>query len=130
LGHTQIEIVNADFFEFAKSTEQGSYDLVLLDAPCSNLGVLARKPDVRWWLKSETLESLVALQKNLLDSAKKLVAVNGFLIYSTCTIARAENELQIAQFLRENRDFELVEQKRFLPEIHGRQGAFKAVLKK
>ena len=129
LGHTKIKIVNSDFIKFAEKTKD-KFDLVLLDVPCSNLGVLARKPDVRWRLKPEDLESLTKLQDELLQAGSKLVAPKGYLIYSTCTLLRTENEERIKEFLKNNPEYKLIEEKLWLPEISDRLGAYRAIHQK
>lgn len=69
-----------------------SFDRVLLDAPCSGLGVLRRRPDARWRVSPDDVDDLAALQRRLLDAAADLVRPGGTLIYSVCTLTRAESE--------------------------------------
>ena len=76
----------------------GSFDLVLVDAPCSNSGVLARRPEARWRYDRSRLGSLEVLQKKLIRAGAELVAADGRLLYSTCSLAPRENQL-IAQRL-------------------------------
>jgi len=80
-------------------------DLVLLDAPCSGFGVLGRKSDIRWTKHESTIAELVALQRRLFARAAKLVRPGGTLIYSTCTVLRAENEAIVAAFLLDHPEF-------------------------
>ncbi len=70
----------------------GSFDLVLIDAPCSNSGVLARRPEARWRYDDRHLTSLAALQRHLLGTTAKLVRPGGRLLYSTCSLAPCENQ--------------------------------------
>ncbi|MCK9912933.1 rRNA small subunit methyltransferase B, partial [Microbacteriaceae bacterium K1510] len=77
----------------------GSFDLVLLDAPCSGLGVIRRKPEIKWTKSPADIEAIAAVQERLLDAAAELVKPGGTLLYSTCTIAGEENSAQIASFL-------------------------------
>jgi 16S rRNA (cytosine967-C5)-methyltransferase len=70
----------------------GTFDRVLLDAPCSGLGVLRRRPDARWRVSPEDVDDLVALQHELLDEAARLVRPGGHLVYSVCTLTTAESE--------------------------------------
>ena len=91
------------------------FDRVLVDAPCSGLGVLKRKPDIKLKIKPENLDEIVNLQKKILDNAAKYVKVNGILIYSTCTLNKKENERQIAQFINSHLNFELLDEKTILP---------------
>ena len=80
-------------------------DRVLVDAPCSGLGVLRRRADLRWRKQESDLKSLPILQKAILDNAKRYVAKGGKLIYSTCTTEAAENIEVVQQFLQENDNF-------------------------
>lgn len=82
-------------------------DRVLVDAPCSGLGVLRRKPDSRWRKSPELLKELPRLQLEILKSAAKAVKSGGILVYSTCTIAHEENQDVVKAFLQENQDFVL-----------------------
>jgi 16S rRNA (cytosine967-C5)-methyltransferase len=69
----------------------GSFDRVLLDAPCSGLGALRRRPDARWRMTNETIDQLTGLQRQLLDSAATMVKPGGVLVYSVCTVTAAES---------------------------------------
>lgn len=80
-------------------------DVVLVDAPCSGLGVLARRADARWNRTENDLDGLVTLQADILDGAARCVRPGGLLVYSTCTIEPEENELQVAAFLERHPDF-------------------------
>lgn len=80
-------------------------DKVLLDAPCSGLGVLSRRADLRWKKKESDIADLTCLQLKLLKKAGQLVKDGGMLLYSTCTVNRLENEEIIKDFLKDNRDF-------------------------
>lgn len=88
----------------------GSFDKILVDAPCSGLGVIRRKPDMKWTKQQKDLERLVSIQKEILQSVWKLLKPGGRLIYSTCTIDKHENELQVKRFL-EDHDDALADQK-------------------
>ena len=90
-------------------------DRVLVDAPCSGLGVLRRKPDARWKNKAELLETLPPLQSAILASAAEAVKPGGVLVYSTCTIAREENQAVVEAFLQAHADFELENTGGYLP---------------
>jgi 16S rRNA (cytosine967-C5)-methyltransferase len=74
----------------------GPYDLIVLDAPCTGLGVLRRHPDAKWRLKREDVARMAALQTQLLDAVVKRLAPGGALVYSVCTFTRAEGPEQIA----------------------------------
>lgn len=89
-----LDAINSDL-SFIKEA-----DAVLIDAPCSGFGTLRRHPDIRWNKTSKQLQSLSQLQYNLLRNAAKHVKPNGLLVYSTCTIEKAENEDVIQRFLK------------------------------
>lgn len=107
----------------------GSYDVVLADVPCSNTGVFRRRPDALWNFSAAKLRELLEIQKDILESAAKLTAPGGLLIYSTCSIEKEENAGQVAAFLQKHQEFSLVSQKQLLPDT-GIDGAFAAVMKK
>jgi 16S rRNA (cytosine967-C5)-methyltransferase len=75
------------------------FDRILLDAPCSDLGTLASRPDARWRKTPKTIERLLEVQDKLLRNAAAVLRPGGTLVYSTCTISRRENEERIAALL-------------------------------
>lgn len=91
-------------------------DRVLVDAPCSGLGVLRRKPDSRWRKSKELLTELPKLQLEILKSAGNALKKGGILVYSTCTIAREENQSVVEAFLKDNDRFELLNAGERLPK--------------
>jgi len=91
-------------------------DAVLVDAPCSGLGVLADKPDIKYRLTDESIEQLIVLQREILENCAAFVKVGGLLVYSTCTILPEENEQQVRAFLEKHPEFALVEDNSYLPE--------------
>ena len=102
------------------------YDKVLVDAPCSNTGVLRRRPDARWNWSPAKLAQLTRLQAEILDRAAALVAPGGLLVYSTCSNEPEENALQAEAFLRRHSDFAAVDSKESIPFETGHDGAFAA----
>ncbi len=88
--------------------ESGAYDKVLLDAPCSGLGVLGRKSEIRHRRNEKDLETFPALQKKLMRAAATYVKPGGILVYSTCTLEKAENEDMVSSFLNAHTEFETV----------------------
>lgn len=93
-------------------------DKILVDAPCSGLGVLRRKPDSRWNKTEDLLSKLPALQLEILNSAALAVKKGGVLVYSTCTIMPEENQNVIDEFLKTHADFKLDDVHKFLPFKH------------
>lgn len=114
LGITSVKPLLLDAREAGKRFA-GQADCVLVDAPCSGLGVLRRKPDARWRKTPEELLALPILQKEILGSAAEAVKPGGVLVYSTCTIMRAENEEIVEDFLNEHEEFSLEATGDFLP---------------
>lgn len=94
----------------------GPFDLVLVDAPCSNTAVLARRVEVRYRLRPADIEALVQRQMQLLHQASTYLARQGKIIYSTCSIQRQENEDLVLMFLEEHPDFCLESQRLVLPD--------------
>ncbi|NTW27924.1 MAG: rRNA methyltransferase [Coriobacteriia bacterium] len=88
-----------DMSSIADAPVSGSVDAVLVDAPCSGLGTLRRHPDKRWRVTSEDVNAMASLGQELLTEAAGLVRVGGFVVYSTCTIAKRENDAVIRGFL-------------------------------
>jgi len=99
------------------SLYRGQADRVLVDAPCSGLGVLRRKADSRWRKEKSMLEELPILQKAILHSAADCVKVGGVLVYSTCTTEPEENQAVVESFLQDRQDFELQKTGSFLPAL-------------
>ncbi|PKM56781.1 MAG: 16S rRNA (cytosine(967)-C(5))-methyltransferase [Firmicutes bacterium HGW-Firmicutes-3] len=85
----------------------GMGDLVVADLPCSGLGIIRKKPDIKWHVTVERIKTLKKLQQEMLDIAKNYVKPGGILIYSTCTVTKTENQDNIAWFLEHNKDFDL-----------------------
>ena len=100
----------------------GSADYVLVDAPCSGLGVLRRRPDARWRKEPGQIAGLVKLQAGILDSAARCVKDNGILVYSTCTITREENLGQVEDFLARRPEFVLADLTPLLPRALDYEG--------
>ncbi len=103
---------------------------ILADVPCSNSGVLARRPDARWRVRREDLEPLVELQSGLLDAAIRHLEPGGRLVYSTCSIEPEENEERIADCLQRHPDLTELATKAFLPHRTAGDGGFYSLLVK
>ncbi|KAK3199186.1 hypothetical protein Dsin_022601 [Dipteronia sinensis] len=109
-----ITTIEADLRLFADSNVV-HYDKVLLDAPCSGLGVLSKRADLRWNRRLEDLDQLKNLQDELFDAASLLVKPGGVLIYSTCSIDPEENEERVDAFLLRHPEFCIDPADRFVP---------------
>ncbi|GAA0140302.1 RNA methyltransferase [Lithospermum erythrorhizon] len=109
-----ITTVHSDLREVS-TTKLGKSDKVLLDAPCSGLGVLSKRADLRWNRRVEDMEQLKHLQDELFDSAARLVKPCGVLIYSTCSIDSEENEERVAAFLQRHPEFSIDPVNKYVP---------------
>ncbi|MDO4562862.1 MAG: 16S rRNA (cytosine(967)-C(5))-methyltransferase RsmB [Clostridia bacterium] len=107
---------------------EGAFDAVMLDAPCSGLGIIRRKPDIKWTKKPEDCFALAKTQLKMLDTAARYVKPHGRLSYTTCTISRTENEENADAFLKEHAEFELMQPyKQLFPHKDNTDGFFIAV---
>lgn len=93
------------------------FDKILLDVPCSGLGTLGRKPDLKYHLSPSSLDELQVIQKGLLNSTSKLLKTNGEILYSTCTLNKKENGKQVAAFLKEHEEFRLKEEDTIINDL-------------
>ena len=107
-------------------------DRVLIDAPCSGLGVLKRNPDSKWKLQPEFIENIKKVQEEVLQSYSKIVKPGGKLVYATCSILPSENQEQVHKFLNsENgKNFKLVKDQNILAHQSGYDGFYMALLEK
>jgi 16S rRNA (cytosine967-C5)-methyltransferase len=131
LGLSSITVINyQDLDNFAK--QQGPFDAVLTDVPCSNTAVLAKRPEVRLRIKPKAVEKLMQTQAELLKTAVDLVRAGGKICYSTCSILRAENQQQIQNYLAESANLQLVSEQLLLPadEEFDHDGGYYAILQK
>lgn len=83
------------------------FDKILLDVPCLGIGVIKRKPDIKWQRKKEDIEEITKIQQKILENCSKYLKKNGVLVYSTCSILKEENEEIISKFLDKNKSFEI-----------------------
>lgn len=108
---------------------QNKADKILLDVPCSGLGVLKRNPDAKWKLNPEVIERTISLQQQILSEYSSMLKPNGYLVYSTCSILPSENEDQVKKFLVQHSNFELIKEQHLLPS-NGFDGFYMALLKR
>jgi 16S rRNA (cytosine967-C5)-methyltransferase len=107
-----------------------AYDRILIDAPCSNTGVLRRRVDARWRLRPEEIERLAATQLGLLRRAAPALRPGGTLVYSTCSLEPEENEQVVERFLADNPPFRLEHQRTLQPFVERVDGAFVARMRR
>ncbi len=124
LGITCVETVSTP----PQSPNAPLFDKILVDAPCSNTGVLRRRVDLRWRILPEEIARLRATQLGLLRQAAALLKPGGVLVYSTCSLEPEENGEVVSQFLSAGADFKLERQRDLLPFADGVDGAFVARL--
>lgn len=110
----------------------GKADKLLIDAPCSGLGVLKRNPDAKWKLQPEFLDKIRATQVEIIDSYSRMVKGGGQMVYATCSILPSENEKQVKAFLKRDagKDFTLIKDQKILPSKSGYDGFYLALLEK
>lgn len=138
-----LDKVQTKAVDARKATEyfsKGQFDKILVDAPCSGLGLMRRKPEIRYTKKFQDLLNLSKIQLDILDQTAKLLKVGGEMVYSTCTISSQEDENVVKEFLSSHPTFELVPFEidsisanngmvKILPDEYGSDGFFIAKFK-
>jgi 16S rRNA (cytosine967-C5)-methyltransferase len=136
--HVAAQTQEKDASQFDPALES-AFDGVLIDAPCSGLGLLGDKPDMRYSKSDADIVALVEIQREILNTCARYVAPGGVLVYATCTISRRENEEQLAAFLRTHQEFTLERipisienngQIQLLPQTHSTDGFYIARMRK
>lgn len=125
LGLDNITVKTADATVYDESL--GFFDRIICDVPCSGFGVIRRKPDIKY-KPCSPLSELIDIQKQILQNAGRYLKPGGKLLYSTCTLHKAENEENVAEFLKAHTDFTLSYEHTFLPHTDGTDGFYAAVL--
>jgi 16S rRNA (cytosine967-C5)-methyltransferase len=124
--------VRVEQADAAQPRTDGPFDAVLVDPPCSGLGTLQGRPDLRWRASKQAIGQLSELQGQILAAGAAALAPGGALVYATCTISPAENEQVVARFLADpaHAGFRLVSQRQLLPHRDGTDGFFLARLER
>ena len=134
LGIKNINIIKYEkLFENSEfSIPNSQFDAVLLDVPCSNTGVLAKRIEVRFRINPDAIKKLSKAQSKLLDTAAKMIKPQGKICYSTCSIQRDENDRLVKDFLLQNPGFEIESERLFLPsaERFDHDGGYVAILRR
>jgi 16S rRNA (cytosine967-C5)-methyltransferase len=146
LARMKVHIAHVEVADVGELRTKGpQFGRVLLDAPCSGLGTIHSRPDLRWRVSPDTVQVLASEQARLLSAAALATAPGGTLVYSTCTISAAENERQIGAFLDEQHQFQAIDleplfpawrhprgggQLLALPHVQGSDGFFVAALRR
>jgi 16S rRNA (cytosine967-C5)-methyltransferase len=130
LGMVSLQVLAADAADLLEIRPQwrGYFDRILLDAPCSGLGTLARHADARWRIQPETIAELVNQQQRLLERLAPLLQPAGRLVYATCTVHPQENGDVIAAFLAGHPSWQLIYQQQWWPAPQAGDGFYAAVL--
>ncbi|MGB9917209.1 MAG: transcription antitermination factor NusB [Candidatus Hydrothermia bacterium] len=106
LGLKNLFLINSDATTLAFKND--TFDVVIIDAPCSGLGTIRRKPEIKYRISPEKIKELASIQRKILENGATLVKRGGFLIYMTCTVTPDENENQIKEFLERHKDFIII----------------------
>lgn len=109
---------------------KGTADRVLIDAPCSGIGVLRRNPDSKWKLQPEFVENIIKTQTEILENYAQLTKVGGKMVYATCSILPSENEHQVKNFLKNNTNWEIIKDHKVSPFKSGYDGFYMALLER
>ena len=108
----------------------GKADRVLCDVPCSGLGVVRRKPEIKYKRYTREMELLTVKQRSILEASSKYVKMGGTIVYSTCTINKYENDRVVNDFLAKYKEFEEIEKKQLFPNVDGTDGFFYCVMRR
>ena len=126
LGMKNIKTCTLDAMSF--NEKLGKFDLIICDVPCSGLGVIRRKPEIKYKEITDFYE-LEETQYKILCNAVNYLKPNGRILYSTCTLRKAENENMVVRFLAEHKSFEKLQEKTLMPHIDGTDGFYFCELK-
>lgn len=135
LGFENVVIDCNDASEYVKKEKFGFdfnsiFNLVIADVPCSGLGIIGRKNDIKYRVGSEQINELLLLQDKILENAYLYTAKDGVLLYSTCTVNPDENNKKISKFLAKHKDVGLLKEKQFIQGVDKCDGFYYAVMKK
>ncbi|OGV65986.1 MAG: 16S rRNA (cytosine(967)-C(5))-methyltransferase [Lentisphaerae bacterium RIFOXYC12_FULL_60_16] len=126
---SHVRIVQGDATHTAGSlAEYGPFDAILADVPCTNTGVIRRRPDARWRFNTERLNRRTSVQTSILNHLATLLKPNGRLVYSTCSLEPEENDILLQSWLTHHPTFRMVASARLLPQVSGTDGAYAALL--
>ena len=128
LGLKSIKALSGDSRKLTERYEASSFDRILVDAPCSGLGVIRRKPEIKYKEYTNDMELLPKKQLAILSASSSYVKPGGTLVYSTCTINPRENEQVVETFLKRNRSFKMEEKTLLMPSTDKTDGFFICVM--
>jgi 16S rRNA (cytosine967-C5)-methyltransferase len=128
-----VKIIETRFIDSSKIIKRlkDTADRLLLDVPCSGLGVLRRNPDSKWKMNLDEIDRVKKIQREILTNFSNITKVGGKMVYATCSILPSEGELQIKWFLEQaNNHWILLGEKRYSPEVHHADGFYMALLER
>ena len=126
----QIQNIKALVNDATKyNSKFGLFDKILCDVPCSGYGVIRRKPEIKLKETNE-FANLPQIQYDILNTTAKYLKKGGYLLYSTCTVRREENEEVVGRFTENNKDYKIITQKLFMPQIDGTDGFYYCLIKR
>jgi 16S rRNA (cytosine967-C5)-methyltransferase len=127
-----IHIVETRPIESTKTIKRlaESADRLLLDVPCSGLGVLRRNPDAKWKLQATFIDTIRKTQQEILTNYSKMLRVGGKMVYATCSVLPSENAEQVKQFLEKNPNFKWLDEKTVSPDVAQTDGFYMALLER
>lgn len=126
IGNVETKLIEAKTIKRLKE----SADRLLLDVPCSGLGVLRRNPDAKWKLKPEFLENIKKTQSEIISNYSKMLKHGGKMVYATCSILPSESEEQVKKFLIQNPEYQLIKEQRTSPATDGFDGFYMALIER
>ncbi len=130
LGLMNMHVHTMDARDIPSQFKEAIFDRILVDAPCSGLGVVRRKAEIKYRLKPEDIDSLTQLQAEILSASASVLKPGGILIYATCTLNKKENEGQVEKFLEREAAFELISEETLYPQLYESDGFYYAKLKR
>jgi 16S rRNA (cytosine967-C5)-methyltransferase len=133
VARAEVNIVETRWIDSSKVIKRlkNTADRLLLDVPCSGLGVLKRNPDSKWKLTPEEIERVKKIQQDILINSSDITKVGGQMVYATCSILPSEGEEQIKWFLKQvGEKWNLIGEKRYSPEIYNADGFYMALLER
>ncbi|MBR2735934.1 MAG: 16S rRNA (cytosine(967)-C(5))-methyltransferase RsmB [Firmicutes bacterium] len=129
LGLENMEVMRKDAAAFDPDLEEQA-DFIIADVPCSGLGVIRRRPEIKFRMTEKDIENLSALQYSILENASRYVRIKGRLMYSTCTISEEENEKNIRKFLDQNKNFRILAERQLFPDRDHSDGFYYCVMER
>lgn len=124
LGVENVKTQLIDARKISDVVRKESFDYILLDMPCSGMGVMQHKVDIKYNLTYQSLEEIISLQKELIEASYKVLKKSGEIVISTCTINKAENEENIEEFIKNHKDMKVVYEKLYMPYDYETDGFF------